>query len=503
MSLVEKMDALLDALKMEGEEVSKKSTESIRLTETHPLTKRLMDERSESFSEHALSYGPDDEVAAEILKLQETLLHQVIANRTSARCLLKAAMKNAKFEQKQSLRKEKLEKEIGKCQRIIENHERKKKEENHKTEVPSTPVVKEVFKKETEPDTNPSQSSIPKLVSHSNQAQKRGPPSKQSVPSKKYPITIKDLFQSVVFSKEPNCDVCGLVDDLSSMLECRHCGIRVHPRCYSSSNSSTLDWRCLPCQIYHERQRGFHIKSAGLKSGGALSVECKVCPRRGGAYTKTQDNKKWIHTICGLALSDPVMKVSAVIKRCCICGKVKGKAFPCMTPDCTSVLHVFCAKVAGKLVIGERTENEEKKLMIETMLCNVCGKRDGQEWKDLEGTEASQEWNQTPKIKMNRVMSRLETASDPILDAFSEPIPASSRSGFRGRSKRNRDASDMPKVTRRLKSKRTHSQDNLTPMNTQEEILLPLYPPSPDQEMFFQSSPEPGGESRRLTRSMR
>ena len=143
-TIVEKLDAILDDLKPSSNDSTgtadndaKRSSE--RFQYMHPLTEMLLDEENDKYSKHCLSIGPDDEVVAEILKLQEALLQQMLSNRSLARGLCKAALKNCKFERKQSTRKERIEREIQKCQKIVEAHEKKRKEEMPKTEEPLPP----------------------------------------------------------------------------------------------------------------------------------------------------------------------------------------------------------------------------------------------------------------------------------------------------------------------------------------------------------------------------
>ena len=143
-TIVEKLDAILDDLKPSLNDSTAtaddaKPPSSERFQYMHPLTEMLLDEENDQYSKNCLSIGPDDEVVAEILKLQEALLQQMLSNRSLARGLCKAALKNCKFERKQSARKERIEREIQKCQKIVEAHEKKRKEEMPKTEEPLLP----------------------------------------------------------------------------------------------------------------------------------------------------------------------------------------------------------------------------------------------------------------------------------------------------------------------------------------------------------------------------
>ena len=288
------------------------------------------------------------------------------------------------------------------------------------------------------------------------------------------------------------CDVCGTRDASSSLQTCCHCGIHVHPLCYSISTlAEDGHWWCLPCRIYHERQRDLQIKSTRRESGGAHSVDCKVCPEAGGAYDRTPDSKGWIHTICNVALSDPVLKTTAVHKKCSICGKLKGKVFPCQTTGCTAVMHVPCCKAAGKLTVKLPTGPHEKP-QITSLLCPDCAMRlDIKEGRREPVIVESPDLELRPSplgVKRGRSMSHLDghlvgETSIPADDDLS-----SGRMALRNRPKRSKSELDGSRSTnKRGRPANPHRQRR----RLKKELTVQGVAASAD------------GEPRRMTRSMK
>jgi len=327
------------------------------------------------FSSQCLSIGPDDEIVAEILKLQDNLFGQMVTNRIMARRLSKAALRSSKREQKEALMREQKENEIVKCMKIIEAHEKKKSEKRAAEKAESKPPVESpsILKKEAKevkPLTLP-----PQDQSQCKPLSTKPPPAPTVIPSPSK-VDKKTLKEEVEDVKSGACEVCGASDSVSNLLVCEHCGIAVHQNCYPNAKSpvsESSNWYCLPCQIYHERQKGIPMKSTALKSGGALSVECKVCLKSGGAFERTTDNK-WIHSVCQLAITEGNLTGSVQTRRkCTLCEKAKGKVLPCTRKNCTSFLHPSCAKEKGTLVIKRKKQkNNKTTLVIESMTCGQC-----------------------------------------------------------------------------------------------------------------------------------
>lgn len=308
------------------------------------------------------------------------------------------------------------------------------------------------------------------------------------------------------------------MDASGSLLTCLHCRIHVHPLCYQTLDKpGSDDWWCLPCRIYHERQRDLQIQNTGLRSGGAYSVECKVCPNRGGAFQKTADAKRWIHCVCRAALSDPVTKATAAIKRCSICGKAKGKVFPCQTRGCDAMVHTLCARTSGKLTIMTQQVGEETKMRIQSLLCRTCAVKSEQELqiKESDCHQSPQRDRKEQSIEAEKripavntkqkVRLRPETSpSHGSANVLSEEEHSAGRVANRTRAKRQKLDPEVKRPGRRGRPKKQSSQSSLPPpIKKRPDPTAMQTPHKPKTDISSEATSRENNLARRLTRSMR
>ena len=76
------------------------------------------------------------------------------------------------------------------------------------------------------------------------------------------------------------CNICN-VEDLgiyNNLYECTQCGVKVHPLCYRmKSNPDPHKWKCAKCKLFPAKE--------------ACSIECILCPVKGGAMQRTKISK--------------------------------------------------------------------------------------------------------------------------------------------------------------------------------------------------------------------
>lgn len=141
----------------------------------------------------------------------------------------------------------------------------------------------------------------------------------------------------------------------SPLLVCsRGCGASVHEGCANiipddGSMEDDGSWTCMLC----------------MEQESLGSVECMLCPRRGGLFQRCSEYPGWLHCVCarllcnirpgfkGFSISEPVNTGTMIQdyrdakskKVCCVCRQVGKVLHCCAHPGCEKYLHPICALI--------------------------------------------------------------------------------------------------------------------------------------------------------------
>jgi hypothetical protein len=235
------------------------------------------------------------------------------------------------------------------------------------------------------------------------QARKRQGLGPTDVPKDEDELALKDYETLMIRKKEEAaawqhqleqdmdavCDICndGEVSQKNQILFCESCNVAVHQGCYGIDSIPAGDYFCHACRYY-----GRDTKSSKQVNKGPLPIMCELCPRKNGAFVRTENGIVVPGDTAGAgSISTPTTIPTATATKRKPGRSSRKSNDTAITPAATPAkqpqphtlkprwVHVVCAKWQGLDYVDKQTRDcvqsvaEIKKYFLDHEIsCQIC-----------------------------------------------------------------------------------------------------------------------------------
>jgi hypothetical protein len=180
--------------------------------------------------------------------------------------------------------------------------------------------------------------------------------------SKAYPWATAVFLDAVAKLRQTCCICWSNSDGISEELVlCKHCQVRVHPKCYFGEKTFDPDWCCDSCVDYQNRASS--MPGSLTATNVRWARVCRLCPQFGGAIAQrryaggavVETPRSWEHVHCRM-WKDAAAYQGGV---CTLCSKHSANLVRCAAVGCSILFHPMCSVVASHAAASRRASDSD------------------------------------------------------------------------------------------------------------------------------------------------